>query len=283
MTSLGSQIGQFVERCRAERGVRESEARKTAILNAAFDCIVTMDGDGNIVEVNAATETTFGYSAEEMVGRELAELMIPPGKLREDHRRGPAALHGDRRLADRRPPGRAHGHARRRQHVPRRAGRDAPRPPRPGALLRLPARRDRAPPGRARPAGDGRGAGRAAPGGHGGRRRGRARAALRPHRRGGRARARRAASATSCATTATAPRWSWACGARAPATIPVGTTLVLDGETDRPARSGAPIARRATTASTARPAALAEHPALDRDQGGRRSARDLRRRRCGAR
>ena len=47
-----------------------------------------MDGDGNIVEVNAATETTFGYSAEEMVGRELAELMIPPGKLREDHRRG---------------------------------------------------------------------------------------------------------------------------------------------------------------------------------------------------
>ncbi len=88
VTSLGSQIGQFVGRCRAEHGVRESEARKTAILNAAFDCIVTMDGDGNIVEVNAATETTFGYSAEEMVGRELAELMIPPGRLREDHRRG---------------------------------------------------------------------------------------------------------------------------------------------------------------------------------------------------
>ena len=52
----GSQIGQFVERCRAERGVRESEARKTAILNAAFDCIITMDGTGHIVEVNAATE-----------------------------------------------------------------------------------------------------------------------------------------------------------------------------------------------------------------------------------
>jgi PAS domain S-box-containing protein len=88
VTSLGSQIGQFIGRCRAEQGVRESDARKTAILNAAFDCIVTMDGEGNIVEVNAATETTFGYSAEEMVGRELAELMIPPGKLREEHRRG---------------------------------------------------------------------------------------------------------------------------------------------------------------------------------------------------
>ena len=88
MASLGSQIGQFVDRCRAERSVRESEARKTAILNAAFDCIVTMDGSGNIVEVNAATERTFGYSAAEMVGRELAEVMIPPGGLREDHRRG---------------------------------------------------------------------------------------------------------------------------------------------------------------------------------------------------
>ena len=88
MSSLGSQIGQFAERCRAERSVHESEARKTAILNAAFDCIITMDGSGNIVEVNAATESTFGYRAEEMVGRELAEIMIPPGPLREDHRRG---------------------------------------------------------------------------------------------------------------------------------------------------------------------------------------------------
>jgi PAS domain S-box-containing protein len=88
MTSLGSQIGQFVERCRAVRALQESDARKSAILNAAFDCIVTMDGDGCIVEVNEATEKTFGYSADEMVGRELAEVMIPPGPLREAHRAG---------------------------------------------------------------------------------------------------------------------------------------------------------------------------------------------------
>jgi PAS domain S-box-containing protein len=87
MTSLGSQIGQFAERCRAQRAVTESDARKSAILNAAFDCIITMDGEGRIVEVNAATETTFGYSTAEMVGQELAELMIPP-HTREDHRRG---------------------------------------------------------------------------------------------------------------------------------------------------------------------------------------------------
>jgi PAS domain S-box-containing protein len=87
MKSLGSQIGQSIERCRAAQALTESDARKTAILNASFDCIITMDGDGCIVEVNEATETTFGYTAEQMIGHELAELMIPPG-LRDEHRRG---------------------------------------------------------------------------------------------------------------------------------------------------------------------------------------------------
>ena len=87
MDSLGSQISQFVERCRAQADLRESDARKSAILNAAFDCIITMDHDGNVVEVNRATERTFGYRAEEMIGRELAELIVPPG-WREAHRHG---------------------------------------------------------------------------------------------------------------------------------------------------------------------------------------------------
>jgi PAS domain S-box-containing protein len=87
MTSLGGRIGQCIERWRAEDRLRDSEARKTAILNAAFDCIITMDAQGHVVEVNQATEGTFGYTASEMVGRELAELIIPP-ELRDPHRRG---------------------------------------------------------------------------------------------------------------------------------------------------------------------------------------------------
>jgi PAS domain S-box-containing protein len=87
MTSLGSQIGQFAERCRATKALAESDARKSAILNASFDCIITMDGEGRIVEVNDATEKTFGYTAQEMIGQELAQLMIPPD-VRDEHRRG---------------------------------------------------------------------------------------------------------------------------------------------------------------------------------------------------
>jgi PAS domain S-box-containing protein len=87
MTSLGGRIGQTVERRRAEERLKESDARKTAILDAAFDAVITMDGDGNVVEVNRATERMFGYTAGEMVGKDLAELIIPPA-LREPHRRG---------------------------------------------------------------------------------------------------------------------------------------------------------------------------------------------------
>jgi PAS domain S-box-containing protein len=87
MASIGRQIGLAVDRSRAEQALRESVARKTAMLDAAFDAVITMDADGNVVEVNPATERIFGYRASEMVGRELAQLIVPPD-LREAHRRG---------------------------------------------------------------------------------------------------------------------------------------------------------------------------------------------------
>ena len=85
--SLGSQIGQFVERTRAEQAVHESEAQHAAILDAALDCLVTIDDCGRILEFNAAAQRTFGYSSEEAVGREMAEVIVPPS-LRDQHRQG---------------------------------------------------------------------------------------------------------------------------------------------------------------------------------------------------
>jgi PAS domain S-box-containing protein len=85
--SLGSQIGQFVERSRAEEAMREREARHTAILEAALDCIVTIDDRGRVVEFNPAAEETFGYRAEEVLGREMADLIVPQ-HLRDQHRAG---------------------------------------------------------------------------------------------------------------------------------------------------------------------------------------------------
>ena len=58
-----------------------------AILDSALDCIITMDADGRVREFNPAAERTFGYTRDEAIGKELAELIIPRG-LRERHRAG---------------------------------------------------------------------------------------------------------------------------------------------------------------------------------------------------
>ena len=75
------------ERRRAEQELRRSEARKAAILDSSLDCIVTMDHEGGITEFNPAAERTFGYRRDAVVGRQLADVIIPPA-LRERHRQG---------------------------------------------------------------------------------------------------------------------------------------------------------------------------------------------------
>jgi PAS domain S-box-containing protein len=70
-----------------ESTLRESDARKSAIFAAAMDCIISIDGEGRILEFNPAAERTFGYSTEEATGAELADLIIAP-RYKEAHRAG---------------------------------------------------------------------------------------------------------------------------------------------------------------------------------------------------
>ena len=71
----------------AEAAQRESQARKSAMLESALDAIVTIDQEGNIFEWNPAAERMFGYRRAAVLGKELAQLIIPPS-LREKHRQG---------------------------------------------------------------------------------------------------------------------------------------------------------------------------------------------------
>ena len=87
MSTVGHQIGQFVRRKRVETAVIEGQRRSRAILETALDAIIGMDHRGTITEFNPAAERMFGYAARDVLGRELAELLIP-GALREQHRRG---------------------------------------------------------------------------------------------------------------------------------------------------------------------------------------------------
>jgi PAS domain S-box-containing protein len=84
---VGAQLGQLIERRRAEESGVAVERRHRATLEAAIDCVITMDHSGNVLEFNPAAERTFGYTSEEAVGKEMAELIVPED-LRDRHRRG---------------------------------------------------------------------------------------------------------------------------------------------------------------------------------------------------
>ena len=75
------------ERRRLDQVLHESEARKAAILDTALDCILTIDHTGKVIDFNPAAERTFGFSRAEAIGREMAELIVPPA-LRASHRSG---------------------------------------------------------------------------------------------------------------------------------------------------------------------------------------------------
>ncbi|MHA7876574.1 hybrid sensor histidine kinase/response regulator [Roseivivax sp.] len=62
-------------------------ARLNTILGSSLDGVVVTDRTGRILEFNAAAETIFGHSAEEVYGRTIGEVMVP-GHLREAHDAG---------------------------------------------------------------------------------------------------------------------------------------------------------------------------------------------------
>ncbi|HEV8231258.1 MAG TPA: PAS domain S-box protein, partial [Thermoanaerobaculia bacterium] len=77
------------ERRRAEDALKDSEARKSAVIEAALDAIVTIDAGGRVLEFNSAAERIFGYSRHDALGKLMSELIVPPS-LRESHRQGMA-------------------------------------------------------------------------------------------------------------------------------------------------------------------------------------------------
>ena len=81
---------------------KRAEERKTAVVNAALDAVVAMDGAGNITEFNPAAERMFGRPGAEVIGQRLADTMIAP-RLGDDDkglarylRRGSQLLVGER-------------------------------------------------------------------------------------------------------------------------------------------------------------------------------------------
>ena len=78
-------------------------ARADARIRSAIDAVVTTDSDGCIVDWNPAAERIFGWRADEVAGRDIADVIVPE-RLRDACRAGIArgADHGRGRMLDRR-------------------------------------------------------------------------------------------------------------------------------------------------------------------------------------
>ncbi|HZW24079.1 MAG TPA: PAS domain S-box protein [Gallionella sp.] len=68
----------ITERKRVEQALLESEQKFRVMTASAQDAIAMVDNDGNVSFWNAAAEKIFGYAAEEVIGRELHQLLAPP-------------------------------------------------------------------------------------------------------------------------------------------------------------------------------------------------------------
>ena len=73
----------------SEGRLRGSEALKAALLETALDGVVTIDHEDRIAEFNPAAERIFGHRRTDVLGRPMAELLVPPS-LREAHYAGMA-------------------------------------------------------------------------------------------------------------------------------------------------------------------------------------------------
>jgi PAS domain S-box-containing protein len=75
------------DRRAAEQALLDSEERTRAILRTANDAFVGADPSGRIVEWNERAEAVFGWSREEVLGRILADTIVPE-QYRDRHRQG---------------------------------------------------------------------------------------------------------------------------------------------------------------------------------------------------
>ncbi|MGH2840879.1 MAG: PAS domain S-box protein, partial [Solirubrobacteraceae bacterium] len=77
----------ITERALAEAALATSERQTRQILETAHDAFVSMNAGGLICEWNSQAEATFGWAAEDVIGRPLADTIIP-ARQRDAHRQG---------------------------------------------------------------------------------------------------------------------------------------------------------------------------------------------------
>lgn len=84
--ALGAQLGQFIDRRRAEEGLRESEDRFRTFARTVPDPAFLLDRVGRILYANDAVTGIFGYEPRELYGEPFTRLL--PARHHERHQEG---------------------------------------------------------------------------------------------------------------------------------------------------------------------------------------------------
>jgi PAS domain S-box-containing protein len=93
---LGELETHLAERRRVNDALRESEKRVTAILQNTGEGIITIDQTGLVTSFNKGAENIFGYSAEEIIGQNVAILSPPEERPAHDGYVTKSSLHESR-------------------------------------------------------------------------------------------------------------------------------------------------------------------------------------------
>lgn len=83
LSQTGVQLGQWFHRHAAEDRLRRSEERFRALMESAPDALVITDNRGNITMANRQTEKLFGWTREQLIGKNIETLM--PTRFRTQH------------------------------------------------------------------------------------------------------------------------------------------------------------------------------------------------------
>ena len=78
LSALAAHAALAIESSRQMTAVESSLARYQAVIASTLDCVVAVDEQDRLIEFNPAAERAFDYLASDILGREVADLIVPP-------------------------------------------------------------------------------------------------------------------------------------------------------------------------------------------------------------
>jgi PAS domain S-box-containing protein len=82
-------LAEAEQRRETEGVLRSNEEWQRLIVESSLDAIIAIDGEGKITLWNSTAESTFGWSRDEVMGKQLSDFVVPPS-YRKAHAKGMA-------------------------------------------------------------------------------------------------------------------------------------------------------------------------------------------------